>query len=73
MTGVEICIWLKKIFNIVRSRSIEENPTDIEIVYDTEGKPVEILKTDRVTGRKKRTVLEYDVVGNLVKMREEWV
>ena len=52
---------------------VETDLTDIEITYDAENRPIEIIKTDKVTGKKKKITLEYDAVGNLIKKTEEWL
>ncbi len=52
---------------------VETDLTDIEITYDTENRPIEIIKTDKITGKKKKITLEYDAVGNLIKKTEEWL
>jgi len=52
---------------------VETDLTDAEFVYDAEGNLVEIIKTDKVTGRRKRIKLEYDAQGNLIKKTEEWI
>lgn len=52
---------------------VETDLTDIEITYDAENRPIEIIKTDKVTGKKKKITLKYDAVGNLIEKTEEWL
>jgi len=52
---------------------VETDLTDIEITYDAENRPIQIVKTDKVTGKKKKITLKYDAVGNLIEKTEEWL
>jgi len=52
---------------------VETDVTDAKFTYDEQGNLVQIIKTDKVTGRRKKITLEYDIEGNLVKKVEEWI
>jgi len=53
--------------------TVEVNPVDVTFEYDpTTGNLIKIIKTDKVTGKKKIIHLEYDVEGNLIRKWEEY-
>jgi len=52
---------------------VDVNPVDVSFEYDpTTGNLIKIIKTDKVTGKKKIVTLEYDAQGNLIKKSEQW-
>jgi len=52
---------------------VETDTTDADLTYDAEGRLISILKTDKITGKKKKITFEYDAVGNLIRKIEEWL
>jgi len=52
---------------------VETDLTDAEFTYDANDNLVGIVKTDKVTGKKKKITLEYDAEGRLVKKTEEYL
>ena len=50
---------------------VETDLTDKEIFYNPDGTINYIVKTDKVTGKKKKLTFYYDASGNLVKIVEE--
>jgi len=52
---------------------VETDLTDADIRYDASGNISQIIKTDKVTGTKKKITFIYDRAGNLVGVKEESV
>lgn len=50
---------------------VETDLTDKEIFYNPDGTINYIVKTDKVTGKKKKLTFYYDANGNLIKIVEE--
>jgi len=55
------------------SPKVAQNPLEVSITYDPEGRISVVEATDRITGAYKRKTFEYDPEGRLIRIVEERV